>query len=704
AGTGALILNGNGSTTYSGSIVGSGGDVSKNGTGTFTVTGANTYSGLTTVSNGKLIVNGSQPSSPVKVNASGTLGGSGTVGNITNISGGVVAPGASTAILTSSNVTFSAASSDFTVELNGTVAGSGYDQLNVRGAVALGGATLNVLPNFSPFDAPADGATFTIINNDGADAVSGTFAGLVNNAVLIAGGMQFRINYFDTFGNDVFLTLTNVSLGALSNAISSGNGDGIIQPNECDLLSIVITNFGATTVSNILATLLSQTPYVSVLQGSSSYPNITAGSRGTNNTPFQLSVSPLFVCGQNIDLLLAVTTANAGTFSIPLVLNTGAAGSAASFSNSGIKTVPDGGSTNSSVSVSGITAPIAKVTVSFNINHSSDSDLDIFLQGPDGTLVELSTDNGGTGNNYGNSCAQRTTFDDAAATPITSGAVPFFGTFRPEGRLSDFRGKSGADVNGTWTLLVTDDTANAIGGELDCWTLNVFPATCTSGGGACELCPDVTINGALGTNSLQQNPRLTRDGVSSICGVGKTCPGPFPPASNHAYDAYQFKNGPSNTCFTVTLTSPLADLFSAAYLKNFTPTDLCSNYLADAGLSTAEAPPGSRTYFINVPPNTNFVVIVNEVSPGTGGAYTLEVTGGDCRPALNISATGTNRVVLDWTTAAAGFQLESTNRLVTGVTNWNPVTNIPVVVNSRFNVTNNLNPSNSFFRLRKPLP
>ncbi|HXJ76799.1 MAG TPA: autotransporter-associated beta strand repeat-containing protein, partial [Candidatus Dormibacteraeota bacterium] len=201
AGTGALLLNGNGSTTYSGQIVGTGGDIFKSGTGTFTLTGVNTYSGLTTVNNGSLIVNGTQPSSPVQINANGTLGGSGTVGNITNIVGGVVAPGSSPGMLTSSNVVFSGATSDFTVELNGTTAGSGYDQLNVRGTVALGGATLHVVPNFSPFDAPTNGTIFTIINNDGAEAVSGTFAGLPNNFLLTAGGQSFVINYFDTFGN-----------------------------------------------------------------------------------------------------------------------------------------------------------------------------------------------------------------------------------------------------------------------------------------------------------------------------------------------------------------------------------------------------------------------------------------------------------------------------------------------------------------------
>jgi len=703
-GTGILVYNGTASTTYSGTIVGTGGDLLKQGSGTFTLTGNNTYSGLTTISAGTLIVNGNQPSSPVWVNTgSGTLGGAGIVGNITNTAGGLVAPGSSPAILTSSNVIFSGASSDFTVELNGTTPDSGYDQLNVRGTVSLGSATLHVTPNFSPADAPSNGDIFTIINNDGAEAISGTFNGLANGAVFTAGGLQFRINYSDIFINDVFLTLTNVSLGLVSSAISSGNGDAIIQPNECNLLNIIITNFSGTTITNISATLLSQTPNVSVLQGSTFYPNIAANGRGTNNTAFQLSVSPLFVCGQNINLLLSVTTSNAGTFSIPLVLNTGAAGPATSFSNLGIKNIPDGGSTNSTVNVSGITAPIAKVTVTLNINHGSDSDLDIFLQGPDGTLVELSTDNGGTGNNYGNSCAQRTGFDDAAVTAITSGAPPFFGTFRPEGSLSDFRGKSGADVNGTWTLLITDDLVNATSGELDCWTLNVFPATCPAVNAACELCPSITINGALGTNSLQETARLTRDGTNTVCGVAKVCPGTFPPATAHAYDAYQFKNGPSNACITVTLTAPLADLFSAAYLGSFNPTNLCANYLADAGNSTQNLLT-PRTYSFNVAANASFVVIVNEVDSGEGGAYTLDVAGGDCRPVLNITAANPTQAALDWTTAAVGYQLESTNRLVTGVTNWNPVATVPVVVNGRFNVTNNLNPSNSFFRLRKPSP
>ena len=52
-----------------------------------------------------------------------------------------------------------------------------------------------------------------------------------------------------------------------------------------------------------------------------------------------------------IPAVLAITTGNAGTFSVPFTLPTGTAGSTASFSNLGIKIVPDGGSTNSTVTV-----------------------------------------------------------------------------------------------------------------------------------------------------------------------------------------------------------------------------------------------------------------------------------------------------------------------------------------------------------------
>ena len=114
--------------------------------------------------------------------------------------------------------------------------------------------------------------------------------------------------------------------------------------------------------------------------------------------------------------------------------------------------------------------------------------------------------------------------------------------------------------------------------------------------------------------------------------------------------------------------------------------------------------PVPRTYSFNVPPNTNFV-IVNGVNSVSIGNYTRDVHGSDCLPRLNITQVATNKVALDWTTASAGFLLESTNTLAAPAPpSWLPVSAVPFAVNGRFAVTNDIATSNQFFRLRKPVP
>jgi hypothetical protein len=52
----------------------------------------------------------------------------------------------------------------------------------------------------------------------------------------------------------------------------------------------------------------------------------------------------------------------------------------------------------------------------------------------------------------------------------------------------------------------------------------------------------------------------------------------------------------------------------------------------------------------------------------------------------------------------AGYLLETTNVLSGAAPSgaWQPVTNLPVVLTSRFRVTNNVSASNQFYRLHKP--
>ena len=99
------------------------------------------------------------------------------------------------------------------------------------------------------------------------------------------------------------------------------------------------------------------------------------------------------------------------------------------------------------------------------ITHTWDSDLDVTLTSPAGTVVDLFNDLCFLDDNFDLS------LDDQASTsvidtpcPPTDGLV-----YQPTGMLSDFNGE---DANGTWTLTVFDDTS-ADGGSLDAWSLEI---------------------------------------------------------------------------------------------------------------------------------------------------------------------------------------------------------------------------------------
>jgi len=99
------------------------------------------------------------------------------------------------------------------------------------------------------------------------------------------------------------------------------------------------------------------------------------------------------------------------------------------------------------------------------ITHPMAADLDLFLVAPNGAIVELSTDNGGSGANYGiysiGNCTQSAIFSMAASTPIAGSSAPFVGTYLPEGNLNDFN--AGVNPNGLWRLRACDDFAGDVG-------------------------------------------------------------------------------------------------------------------------------------------------------------------------------------------------------------------------------------------------
>lgn len=111
---------------------------------------------------------------------------------------------------------------------------------------------------------------------------------------------------------------------------------------------------------------------------------------------------------------------------------------------------------------------ILDADVKLNITHTWDADADIFLISPGGTRIELSTDNGVSGDNYTN-----TVFDDESAVSITTGTAPFTGSYRPEGLLSAV---DGTTALGAWKLEISDDATQDTG-TLISWSLTfTYPA------------------------------------------------------------------------------------------------------------------------------------------------------------------------------------------------------------------------------------
>jgi autotransporter-associated beta strand protein len=131
-----------GSQTFAG-IIGDAGGLAKTGVGTLTLTGTNTYTGPTSVTGGQLVVNGSSSDSAHTVGNGGTLGGTGTVGALVVQGGGTISPGNSPGILNVVGDTtwLNGGNYNWQVLDADGVAGTGWDQLAITGALDLAGLT-----------------------------------------------------------------------------------------------------------------------------------------------------------------------------------------------------------------------------------------------------------------------------------------------------------------------------------------------------------------------------------------------------------------------------------------------------------------------------------------------------------------------------------------------------------------------------------
>ena len=155
-------------------------------------------------------------------------------------------------------------------------------------------------------------------------------------------------------------------------------------------------------------------------------------------------------------------------------------------SSSAPVTIADLATATSSLTLSGGGLAIQEVRVTTAIRHTFAADIDMTLTSPSGTVVTLTTDNGGSNDNVFNGTLWFDKANPGGQVPYTTNdglvtdqayvnlvtATPLV----PEGALSAFMGEN---PNGNWTLSITDDLAGDTG-TLDSWSLEVTTATCAA--------------------------------------------------------------------------------------------------------------------------------------------------------------------------------------------------------------------------------
>jgi uncharacterized repeat protein (TIGR01451 family) len=190
----------------------------------------------------------------------------------------------------------------------------------------------------------------------------------------------------------------------------------------------------------------------------------------------------------------------------------------------------------STIVISGAGTSILDVNATTFIQHTFSADLDVTITSPSGTVVTLTTDNGGSNDDVFNG----TVWDDSANP---SGQVPYTtnnglvtdqtyanltlaSPLVPEEAMAAFIGE---DPNGTWTLTISDDLAGD-GGSLNSWSLDIKTFTCavaasadlsiTKTDGVASTAPGNTITytiTAANAGPSAANPATVTDNFPAAC-------------------------------------------------------------------------------------------------------------------------------------------------------------------------------------------
>ncbi len=327
----------------------------------------------------------------------------------------------------------------------------------------------------STLTAPTGAATYSWVETSAPGTVLGT-----SNVLSLTPSTTGTFNYQCTMTSVTGCnsTLTSSVTVLPTPQITVTNPPAVCSPGTIDLTSasVVTINSGSGTIgyfSDAACTIPIASP--SAITVSGTYYIRILNANGCSE------VEPVTVV-VNASPSTNVTTADqaiclGASVNLNATLSPAGVNNPVTFTNTTDFAIPDGSITpaTSPITVSGITPQTAGVlpivSVNLDITHTYDEDLTVWLICPNGSTIELTSDNGGAGDNYTN-----TTFVPTGSTAVTSGTAPFTGSFTPEQAFSLL---NSCAVNGTWNLQVYDLASGDVGTLTD-WSItfnNYVPTT-----------------------------------------------------------------------------------------------------------------------------------------------------------------------------------------------------------------------------------